>query len=303
MIASLGTALTDQQVKLLGRYTRRIVVNYDPDSAGINATKRSLELLLEGGFKINVLSLPDGHDPDEYVLKHGGSAYKDLLKKSKPYMDYIIDQSIKEHDMTRPAGKAEAVNVIIPYLNKIKDRVELSAWPQIVGDRMGIDSKVVRDAMRRAIVGRQDRIDESAFRMADVMLHAERELLGIVTNCVSARQSLFPTITENDFSGLRGEHIFKASMQLDADGSTLDFGSFNSWFAEQDIEDEELTDNLLPTVLFDGALMVESRTEDELILQAHECLVAIRRKQMQQELDQTQIDIQGSRPCRRKKRD
>ncbi len=97
VVASCGTSLTEAQVKLLGRFTHRIVVNYDPDSAGQAATERSLALLLEQDFETRVLALPaiDGKpaDPDSYVQKKGAEAYRELLGKAPAFLDYLIGRA------------------------------------------------------------------------------------------------------------------------------------------------------------------------------------------------------------------
>ncbi|MBL8151355.1 MAG: DNA primase, partial [Blastocatellia bacterium] len=130
IVASLGTALTEHQVRLLARYldSPQIVVNFDPDKAGVAATKRSLEILLQQGYKVNVLTLPEGYDPDTFVRKQGVSAYRQLLKKSQPYIDYVLAQSMKDHDVARPAGKAAILNAVLPFLAKVPDRIERSEY-------------------------------------------------------------------------------------------------------------------------------------------------------------------------------
>src|SRR5581483_4937518 len=291
VIASLGTALTEQQVKLLGRYTRRIVVNYDPDSAGVNATKRSLEILLAEGFKVNVLSLPNGQDPDEFVLNNGAAAYRELLRTSLPYLEYIVEQSIKEHDLTKPAGKVETLNAILPYLVKVRDKIERSEYAGRVADRLKLEDRVVREELKRAVAGRQEQLDESALRARNDLMQAEKLLLSLYTNSERIRRSIYPAMSETDFTGLRAAEIFRASIHLTASDAAMDFGTFSSWFAEQEIEDEELIENLLPGILLEGATLVEARDEDSLITEAHECLAAIRRKKLQQELDGLQTDI------------
>src|SRR5262249_17679501 len=137
IVAGLGTALTEHQTRLLARYMERprIIVNFDPDSAGVAATKRSLELLLEQAYRVNILSLPDGEDPDTFVGKHGAFMYKQLIKKSQPYLEYILTQSMREHDMTRPAGKVETLNAVLPYLAKVRDRIERAEYAEQIADR------------------------------------------------------------------------------------------------------------------------------------------------------------------------
>jgi DNA primase len=104
VVASLGTALTEQQARLLGRYTRKVIVNFDPDAAGANASKRSLETLIGEGFNVKVLSLPDNLDPDEFIRKRGAEAYSSQLRRSQPFLDFVVDQALVTHG-TSPAPK------------------------------------------------------------------------------------------------------------------------------------------------------------------------------------------------------
>src|SRR5712692_5877667 len=87
VIASCGTSLTETQTTLLGRFTRRVVVNYDPDTAGQAATERSLAILLEQGCDVRVLALPGGADPDKFIREQGAEAYRKLLEQAPAYVD------------------------------------------------------------------------------------------------------------------------------------------------------------------------------------------------------------------------
>ena len=125
VVASLGTALTEHQVKLLGRFTRNVIINYDPDTAGLAAAKRSLELFLEEGFKVNVIVLPLGKDPDAFVRELGADRYKHELKASVPYIEFIAQQALKaEKDVASAKGKISVLNTVLPYLVKITNRIE-----------------------------------------------------------------------------------------------------------------------------------------------------------------------------------
>ncbi len=104
VVASCGTSLTESQVKLLNRFTRRIIVNYDPDTAGQAATERSLTILLEQGAEVRVLALPGGKDPDSFIRTEGAAAYTKLLTEAPPYVDYLISRASKM-DMSTAEGK------------------------------------------------------------------------------------------------------------------------------------------------------------------------------------------------------
>ena len=94
------------QSTLLGRYSNRVVVNFDPDRAGANAAKRSLETLLSEGFNVKVLSLPDNLDPDGFIRKQGPVVYYKHLKRSQPFLDFVVEQAVSTHGISTPAGQS-----------------------------------------------------------------------------------------------------------------------------------------------------------------------------------------------------
>src|ERR1700756_3101013 len=127
VVASCGTSLAEPQIKLLGRFTKRVIVNYDPDTAGQAATERSISLLLEQDFEVRVLALPGKADPDKFIREQGTDAYRKLLKESPPYVDYLIARA-RQMDMTTAEGKLRAVNFLLPYVQKIPNRILRSEW-------------------------------------------------------------------------------------------------------------------------------------------------------------------------------
>ena len=99
-----GTAFTELQAKLLGRFSKNIIVNFDPDTAGARATERTLGLLVEEEFNIRVLTLETGFDPDLFIRRKGKDAYGAALKNSQKYFDYLIDRARAQFP-ARNAGK------------------------------------------------------------------------------------------------------------------------------------------------------------------------------------------------------
>ena len=121
VIASCGTSLTETQVKLLSRFTRRVVVNYDPDTAGQAATERSLTILLEQNCDARVLALPGGKDPDSFIRSEGAAAYAKLLEAAPPYLDYLIERA-RRLGIATAEEKLRAVNFLLPYVQRIPER-------------------------------------------------------------------------------------------------------------------------------------------------------------------------------------
>jgi DNA primase len=124
VVASCGTALTAQQIALMARYVPEVVMNYDPDAAGQNAMRRSIDLLLAKGLRVRILKLEGGLDPDDYVRKEGGEVYSRLLANAPYFWQYLMTEAGRAHDLNEPALKANAVNDVMQYVAKIEDRVE-----------------------------------------------------------------------------------------------------------------------------------------------------------------------------------
>lgn len=254
LVASLGTALTEHQVRLLGRYARKIVVNFDPDSAGVAATKRSLEALLTEGFKVNVLKLPDNLDPDEYIRQFGADGYYGLLKGSQPFMDYIVEQAMREHDQNSPAGKVETLNKILPYLKLVKDRVELIEQVERISDRLKLDSRLVRDEFRRAAESKQERVSARTAAASVPVKPAEKKLLEVLLNHADLRRRLAHQMTPEDFSSLRTAQLFGLIFEMERQGQEPSYPALSSR-----LDDADIVNDLLPKLLIEWG---DTATED-----------------------------------------
>src|SRR5688572_23820272 len=114
LAASLGTALTPEQVKLIGRFARKVVVNYDGDRAGVQAAKRAIETLLAEDLEVKVLVLPDNSDPDDFIRKNGVTEYQQRRGNAQPHIQFVIDQAVRDRNLHNPADKAAAAEETLP---------------------------------------------------------------------------------------------------------------------------------------------------------------------------------------------
>jgi DNA primase len=152
--ASSGTAFTETQVRLLGRFSKDIVVNFDPDTAGAAATDKSLGMLLEEEFNIRVLRLEAGFDPDLFIRKNGAEAYAKALKGSAKYFDYLVERALKLFPTRSPEGKVKALNFLIPHIQHVHSRILRSELANDVAQKLGIDSSVLRRELQSAATNR-----------------------------------------------------------------------------------------------------------------------------------------------------
>jgi DNA primase len=165
MVASLGTSLTPQQVKLLGRYTRQVVVSYDPDSAGLAATQRSLDLFLEEDFQVRVFRLPEGQDPDAFVRSAGAKEYVNRLRHSATYLEFVLESAIQSQgSLNDPKSKIQVLNAVLPYLARIPNAVERSDYVFRFARRLQIEDQQLLAEVKRAAQQKKTRLREAPWR-------------------------------------------------------------------------------------------------------------------------------------------
>src|ERR1019366_5679494 len=144
VIASSGTAFTELQAKLLGRFSKNIIVNFDPDTAGARATERTLGLLVEEEFNIRVLTLETGFDPDLFLRRKGKDAYGAALKYSQKYFDYLIDRARAQFPARNADSKVKAVNHLLPHIQRVPSRIVRDELALDISQKLRFDSAVLR---------------------------------------------------------------------------------------------------------------------------------------------------------------
>ena len=289
LVASLGTALTETQVRLLGRYVRQIIVNFDPDSAGVAATRRSLEVLLANGFKVNVLTLPENLDPDEFVGRYGAEGYQKALRNSSRFLDYIVEQAVRTHDLGTPEGKVETINEILPYLKLVRDRIEQLEYVGRIADRLRIDSKVIRDEFRKAVESRQERVRDQVLLTTLPLKTAERTLLELILGDPGVRQAVIPILHEDDYRGLRTTRLFRTLIEMEHQGTEPTWAALAAA-----IDDEELVRELLPKLLNGGELATTDEERVELQRRAYESLHMLRCDRLAQQQIELKMEIKNA---------
>ena len=145
-------------MRLLARYTKKIVVNFDPDAAGIAAAERSLAMLVAEDFEIRVLTLETGFDPDLFIRRKGADAYKKALAGSQRYFDYLIERARTQFPLRSPEGKVKAVNYLLPHLQQVPHRIARDELAADIAQKLGIDSAVLRQELKHAAAVRSSTI-------------------------------------------------------------------------------------------------------------------------------------------------
>jgi DNA primase len=277
VVASCGTSLAEPQIKLLGRFTRRVIVNYDPDTAGQAATERSLLLLLEKEFDVRVLALPGGADPDKFLKEQGAQAYRKLLAEAPPYLDYLIGRA-RQMDRTTAAGKLQAINFLMPYVQRLPNKLLRSEWATRIASELRVYEPVLREALRKAASERRSEVKPKVELLGPVVKSAERQLIQMLVESGEFRERLAREIaSESLHRGLETERIIE--LLLSKAHEKPDPASLGAALEERDRR-------LLFEFLFEPAV---ERTWQE----AESCLEFLRNRRIGEELSELEKKIQA----------
>jgi DNA primase len=294
VIASSGTAFTELQAKLLGRFSKNVVVNFDPDTAGAKATERTLGLLVEEEFQVKVLTLEAGFDPDLFIRRKGKDAYAEALKHSQKYFDYLIERARGQFPVRSPEGKVKAINYLLPHVQRVPSRIVRDELAHEIAQKLGIDSAVLRQELKHAATQRSsaqikapaeaqvtdsEKILIRALSSATQIQSSEGHLSardGAEEEFDPARQAQFVLENERLHLGLATESLIDLLLQAPSgtDVMSLDL--------------TESSRNLLATILM--------KEDEELTPEKLEGAVrALRRIQLRRKLEQIQRDLQQTR--------
>jgi len=280
VVASCGTSLAEPQIKLLGRFTKRVIVNYDPDTAGQAATERSIAILLEQDFEVRVLALPGKADPDKFIREQGADAYTKLLKESPPYVDYLIARA-RQMDMTTGEGKRQAVNFLLPYVQKIPNRILRSEWATRIAQQLRLEEPVLRAALSKAANERRSELKIQPELVGRAAKPVERRLIRMLAEGEGFRGELAQQLQQGQlYLGLETEKIFVALIAASHSGQAVQATEIAAALEERDRR-------LLYEILFE-------ETSELTWEEAESCVDALRHRQAEKQLADVQRSIEAN---------
>jgi DNA primase len=154
VLATSGTAFTEHQVRLLSRFTKRVVLNFDPDQAGANAAEKTIALLVEEGFEVRVVTLEGGLDPDRFIKERGITAYSGAVREAVRYADYLIERARTLFPARTPESKVKALNMLLPHIRRVPNAIARSDFAENAAQKLGIESSLMRQELRQAAAQR-----------------------------------------------------------------------------------------------------------------------------------------------------
>ncbi|HJP92052.1 MAG TPA: DNA primase [Pyrinomonadaceae bacterium] len=288
VVASLGTALTPEQVKLLSRFARKVVVNYDGDRAGVQAAKKSIEILLAEDLEIKVLVLPDNADPDEYIRKFGVTEYQKQRAQAQPHIQFVIESALRDRNLHRPAEKAEAVEEVLPYIRAVKNGVQKREYFDMAMDALGIDRENVNTStwrrelwqtVRHNRVLRPDSVQ--ALTRRSEATAAEQRLLGLLFADANLRRDVLSILKEEDYEDLATAPLFKAVIELEREGAQVDFDNLNG-----KTDGDEFAAKLIPMLLMNSSLHASNEN-----YVPEECVSTFRLMKIEQQIEELRREL------------
>ena len=174
VLATSGTAFTEMQVRLLSRFTKKVIVNFDPDLAGATAAEKSIALLTEEGFEVRVISLEGGLDPDRFVREQGVQAYMAALRGAKRHSDYLIERARQLFPARTSDAKVKAMNFLLPHIRRMPNGIQRDEFAADAAQKLAIDSALMRQELKQAAAQRLESVPRRRFEPAS---ETERVLL------------------------------------------------------------------------------------------------------------------------------
>jgi DNA primase len=216
VVATCGTALTTQQAQMLRRFVPKVVINFDPDTAGQNAAERSSELLVEAGFDVNVVRLPGGDDPDGFVQKHGRDAYLAELKRSQPYLEFLLERAARAHNLTRDDSRREFLQQMLAVAARIPDPATRDQFADRLAHKARVTEEVVRAEIRKAAAARRTTLPARIVQSATHVTDTERGLLWAILHQPEAAAAALRLLQPIDLEGLASEGLLLHAVELAA---------------------------------------------------------------------------------------
>ncbi len=235
-VASLGTALTDEQARIMARYTKQVIIAYDGDSAGQRAAGRAMDIFARVGLDVRVLRITDAKDPDEYIRRHGADAFARLLKGSSTGFAYRLEGVLSRYDISQPEDKIKAAAELCGMVARVWSSAEREVYLQAVSERLGLPidslrrdveraySRIRRDlhqsetrAARMSALALDDRINPEAAGNTRAAA-AEDTVLGLMLLYEEHRRAVRDgtvPLAADDFVTAFNRRVFEAIMELE----------------------------------------------------------------------------------------
>lgn len=208
-VATLGTAITPEQARIMSRYTKKVIISYDADEAGQKAAQKAMKLLGEVGLDVGVIKVPGAKDPDEYIKTYGKEKFQEVISSSKSKFEYNMDSILSKYDINLPQDRIDALSELEKLISQVYFKAERDIYIQNISMKLEVDPKSVKDDVERLArrqyivqkknevqrvkqetVGYSDRINPD-FAKAPAVAKNEENVLGLLLLYPDHRKQVF----------------------------------------------------------------------------------------------------------------
>lgn len=231
-VATLGTALTSQQARLIKRYADNVIISYDSDGPGTKASLRAIDILVEAGLSVKVLDLKDAKDPDEYVRKYGIDEYRNAMKDAVPRIKFKIDNLKSTFDLSKDQDNIKFAQEAVNIIKQLKSPVEIDYYIKYLSEIVQLDE----DSVKREIYGKSyssknlsngkfnnkfNKKEEKPIEKMDAIQHGEElteiKLMKIMMNIPAAREKVLLKIDEKELLMKDSKKILNYLSKIDSE--------------------------------------------------------------------------------------
>lgn len=253
-VASLGTALTEEQVRLISRHTNQIVISYDADGAGQKAAQRAIDLLKRTDLQVKVLRIPGAKDPDEFIKEKGADAYRKLIERSESDNAYRLETIAAKYDMDEDEQRVRFLHDAADMLAGIDGAVEREVYAGRAAKMAQVTMEAMEVEVRRALAVRKKKQKSEERREVRAVVHAaqprdrtlqyqnvrsakaEEGIIRLIFADDSLMDEIAARITPHEFTAQVLQKIFAHALTLHRQGHRVDVASFEGWLEENEMQ-------------------------------------------------------------------
>jgi DNA primase len=249
IVASLGTAFTLEQVRLLKRYTHNVVMVYDPDDAGQMATLRTLDIFIEEEMNVKVVSLPEGFDPDLFVRQKGITAFKERIEKAAGLFDYKLAALKARYDIREAEGKAGVASEMLPTINRFKNAILKAEYIKRLAQELDIEEQHVLQELKK-VRGQRSYViaDTQAPKKSLAISPVEKLLIKLMLEESESIQRIRGVLEPADFQNEITSRIVAIMFDLAGQGKSVEPRSLINYFGEETVSQLICESTLLPEI-------------------------------------------------------
>ena len=253
-VATLGTAITSEQARIMSRYTKKVIISYDADEAGQKAAQKAMKLLGEVGLDVGVIKVPGAKDPDEYIKTYGKEKFAEVISASKSKFEYNMDSILSKYDVNLPQDRIDALAELEKLISQVYFKAERDIYIQTVAEHLKVDSKSIKEdveklarrqqyaykknesqKVKQETAGYSDRVNPD-FAKAPAVAKNEENVLGLLLLYPDHRKIVFEEklLSADDFYTELNRRVFQFIKQsYMVDGSSID--DINEAFTPEEV--------------------------------------------------------------------